>query len=703
MVTADLASPDRVDEATDAAAAGPENVVRAHIFAALVFLALAVFTNLDAAIQLVEPRFLGGTSFLSFGRISPAAANTFIYGWLTIGFIGAAYFIAPRIGGRSFSADDTVRRLIEPLEASDAERRRLASEAGIEVRPSPVVALASRAGGTIVPMAGLGLLVLGVLAGYVEVLAGLREGRRWVEFPIWIDVVLLIGFVIAAQSVTSSISHGAQGRLRPVHWFLVASMWWLVLAHVVGNIPGIAGINAEVQSSFFQASIVGLWFVAIGVAVVGYLLPALAGDQPTKGTRLSELGFWSLAFLWAMTGARAVAYGPIPDWLETLAAFFSIALLVPVAILFADLVYSMRGRWDRVADRMSLRFAMAGSVMLAVLAVMNLVMALRAPSAVVQYTEWVAAYEHLAFYGAFTMWLAAIVYHAIGEIRSSRPSPRLVAVHYWLSLTGILVAVGAMLFGGLQQGLSWASGANSNAFASVGDAFASIARPLEGVYVVRAVGIGLFAVAQLAFIGAVFMRGAPGAYRPATETEEEDVPLPEEILETRELTLPRLRFGAAGLFVVAALFTWVLPSFEGSHSEPTLRADRDRIYEDDSSVALGRAIYVREGCMYCHTQSVRPIVTDVGLGAVSQPGDYVYETPPVLGVQRIGPDLMHVGARNAAGEPVEGGAAQIERRSSLFTYLINPRLSRPWSTMPSYAHLSDEELTHLADYLAALR
>lgn len=705
MVTADLAAAEDIAVNDEAVAAGSDTVVRAHFVVAAVFLLVGVLAGVDAAIKLYEPRFLGGISFLSYGRLAPAAVNVFMYGWLTIGFIGAAYFVAPRIGGRPVAASASVEKLLRPILSSQEERKRLAAAEGITVRESPVAAIAGL-GGSLVPLLGLGLITLGVVAGSVEILAGLTDGRRWAEIPIWIDAIMLAGFVIAAQTITNSIRHHGGGALRPAHWFLVASMWWLVLAYAVGNVPGVNGVNAELQSAFFQASLIGLWFVGIGVAVVSYLLPALAGDEPSTGSRLSELGFWSLAFLWSMTGARALTYGPGPDWLETLAAFFSIGLLVPVAILFADFIYAMRGRWSRVGDRITLRLVMAGAVMVALLAVLNLVMALHSSSAVVQYTEWVSAYEHLALYGVGGTWLAALIYHAVGSMRNTRAHPRLVAAHYWLTLGGLLVAIGAMLIAGLQAGFGWASGANSNTFDSVGTGFANTVESLEVWYVVKSVGLGIYALGQIVFLAAVFGRGRPGAHR-ADTSEGSEVPdrpaLSGDLDDAKELSLGRLRFGAAGLFVVAAVLTWLVPALESSHNEPTLLADRSRIYEESGNLAAGREIYVQEGCMYCHTQAVRPIVTDVGLGAVSQAGDYVHETPPLLGVQRIGPDLMHVGSRNADGEVVEGAAATLARRDELFTYLINPRASRPWSTMPSYGHLSDQELTYLADYLASLR
>lgn len=59
----------------------------------------------------------------------------------------------------------------------------------------------------------------------------------------------------------------------------------------------------------------------------------------------------------------------------------------------------------------------------------------------------------------------------------------------------------------------------------------------------------------------------------------------------------------------------------------------------------GRDVYVSEGCSYCHTQTVRPLVPDKIFGRPSVAGDYAYDTPQLLGTERTGPDLANVGAR----------------------------------------------------------
>ncbi len=67
----------------------------------------------------------------------------------------------------------------------------------------------------------------------------------------------------------------------------------------------------------------------------------------------------------------------------------------------------------------------------------------------------------------------------------------------------------------------------------------------------------------------------------------------------------------------------------------------------------GLNIYVSEGCLYCHTQQVRPLKLDKPYGRPSSPMDYSYlssldqirMTPAVLGSERTGPDLSNIGNR----------------------------------------------------------
>jgi cytochrome c oxidase cbb3-type subunit 2 len=61
---------------------------------------------------------------------------------------------------------------------------------------------------------------------------------------------------------------------------------------------------------------------------------------------------------------------------------------------------------------------------------------------------------------------------------------------------------------------------------------------------------------------------------------------------------------------------------------------------------LGRAVYQREGCWYCHSQYVRPVADeDQRWGPVTEVGEYAHDWPHLLSTRRIGPDLSRVGLK----------------------------------------------------------
>jgi cbb3-type cytochrome c oxidase subunit II len=88
----------------------------------------------------------------------------------------------------------------------------------------------------------------------------------------------------------------------------------------------------------------------------------------------------------------------------------------------------------------------------------------------------------------------------------------------------------------------------------------------------------------------------------------------------------------------------------------------------------GRQVYVAEGCAYCHTQQVRPLLADAGFGRPSAAGDFAYQTPELLGSERTGPDLTNIG----------------RRQSSVvwhYIHLFQPRAVVPQSIMPAFPWL----------------
>lgn len=93
--------------------------------------------------------------------------------------------------------------------------------------------------------------------------------------------------------------------------------------------------------------------------------------------------------------------------------------------------------------------------------------------------------------------------------------------------------------------------------------------------------------------------------------------------------------GSVALFLVVLLVGLVGPSIP--FEEPGARTS-DLAFSD--AALDGRTLYKSQGCSACHTQMVRPIVADVGLGGVT-----LNDSNQLIGVRRFGPDLSDVGTR----------------------------------------------------------
>ena len=93
----------------------------------------------------------------------------------------------------------------------------------------------------------------------------------------------------------------------------------------------------------------------------------------------------------------------------------------------------------------------------------------------------------------------------------------------------------------------------------------------------------------------------------------------------------------------------------------------------------GRDIYIREGCVQCHSQMIRPFRAETErYGHYSVAGESVYEHPFLWGSKRTGPDLARVGGRYSDDW----------HRAHLY----NPRNVVPESKMPAYPWLVEDTL-----------
>jgi len=132
---------------------------------------------------------------------------------------------------------------------------------------------------------------------------------------------------------------------------------------------------------------------------------------------------------------------------------------------------------------------------------------------------------------------------------------------------------------------------------------------------------------------------------------------------------------ATAVILIGTIITMVLPF-------AWVNTEADRIEGVKPYTALqqeGRDIYIREGCNNCHSQTVRPLVSDVlRYGEYSKSGEFVYDRPFLWGSKRTGPDLARLGGKYPD--------------SWHDKHMESPRSMVPKTNMPDYGWLSENQL-----------
>jgi cytochrome c oxidase cbb3-type subunit I/II len=106
----------------------------------------------------------------------------------------------------------------------------------------------------------------------------------------------------------------------------------------------------------------------------------------------------------------------------------------------------------------------------------------------------------------------------------------------------------------------------------------------------------------------------------------------------------------------------------------------------------GRDLYIREGCVGCHSQMIRPMRAETArYGEYSKAGEFVYDHPFLWGSKRTGPDLHREGGKYPS--------------SWHFVHMKQPGATSPGSIMPGYPWLYDSDLdtSHTEGKIITLR
>ena len=618
-------------------------IVRKFIVATSVWGVVAFLVGLIVAIKLVAPEFLNFIPELSYGRLRPLHTNAAIFA-----FAGNAIFV-----GVYYS----LQRLCKARMFSD----RLSA----------------------FHFWGWQLIIV---SAALTLPLGFTTSKEYAELEWPIDILITVVWVVFGANMIGTILMRRERHMYVSIWFYLATFITVALLHVVNSL----GLPVSMLKSYsmyagVQDALVQWWYGHNAVAfflttpflgVMYYFIPK-AANRPVFSYRLSIVHFWSLIFLYIWAGPHHQLYTSLPEWAQSLGTVFSLMLIAPSWGGMVNGLLTLRGAWDRVREDPVLKFMVVGVTAYGMTTFEGPMMSFKGVNALTHYTDYIIGHVHLgalAWNGGLAF---AMLYYIVPRLYGTTLFSRgLANLHFWLATLGIVFYAIPLYIGGITQSLMWREFTNDGLLRYPN--FLETVIRIVPMYALRAFGGSLF---LLGICGALYnlYRTTMQGRLIADETTQA-APLPvssggggtwHRALEARPVQFAFWVFvvvfvGGAVEFVPTALVRSNIPTIEAVRPYTPLELE-------------GRDLYIRDGCVGCHSQMVRPLRAETErYGDYSKAGEFVFDRPFLWGSKRTGPDLHRVGGKYPD--------------SWHFLHMKEPRATSPGSLMPGYPWLYDAAL-----------
>ncbi len=601
-------------------------IVRKFLWATFIWGLVGMLVGLWIALELANPAFNLGISWLGFGRLRPLHTNAVIFAFAGNAIFTGAYY--------------STQRLLKTRMFSDA--------------------LSS--------FHFWGWQAI-IVAAAITLPLGFTQAKEYAELEWPIDIAIAVVWVVFAINFFGTIARRRERHIYVAIWFYIASIITVAVLHIFNNLSLPAGalksysIYAGVQDAFMQwwygHNAVAFFLTTPFLGLMYYFLPK-AAERPVFSYKLSILHFWTIVFLYIWAGPHHLHYTALPDWASTLGMLFSVMLWMPSWGGMINGLLTLRGAWHKVAEEPVLKFLVVAVTAYGMSTFEGPMLSVKSVNALAHYTDWIIAHVHtgaLGWNGFLTFgmiyWLAPRLFQA------PLFSKKLAELHFWIATFGILLYVAAIYSAGITQGLMWRAFDETGRLAYP-DFVETVVRLLP-MYWVRVAGGSLYIVGMLIFGYNILMtwRARPKTYDVPVHSAP---PLPPSAVGSYEAPKgggPWARFTAVQwhrrweglplLFtvmvvvaVVVASLAEIIPTFLIRSNVPTIASVKPYTPLE----LAGRDLYIREGCFNCHSQMVRPLRYETErFGEYSKPGEFVYDHPFLWGSRRIGPDLARVGGK----------------------------------------------------------
>ncbi|MEE2772263.1 MAG: cytochrome-c oxidase, cbb3-type subunit I [Bacteroidota bacterium] len=621
-------------------------IVKKFIIATMFWGIIGMSVGLLFAFMFLFPNLTEGISWLSFGRLRPLHTNAVIFA-----FVGNAIF-----AGVYYST----QRLLKARMFSDALSN--------------------------INFWGWQLIIVGAA---ITLPLGYTTSKEYAELEWPFDIAIAVIWVSFGINLIGTMLRRRQRHLYVAIWFYLATFVTVAVLHIFNNIElPVSALKSYSVYAGVQDALVQWWYGHNAVAfflttpflgLMYYFVPK-AANRPVYSYRLSIVHFWSLIFIYIWAGPHHLLYTALPDWAQNLGVAFSVMLLFPSWGGMINGLLTLRGAWDKVRVDPVLKFMVVAITGYGMATFEGPMLSLKNVNAIAHFSDWIIAHVHvgaLAWNGFLTF---GMVYWLVPKLfKTQLWSVKLANTHFWIGTLGIILYALPMYGAGFVQASMWKQ-FNPDGTLTYGNFLETVTQIIP-MYWMRAIGGSLYILGAFVMLYNIVKTVKQGS---TVEDElAEAMPLAKVThkrtageawhswLERRPVKLTIY----ATIAILIGGMVQIIPSLMVDEYVPVISSVKPY-----TPLELeGRDLYIREGCVSCHSQMIRPFRSEVErYGEYSKAGEYVYDHPFLWGSKRTGPDLHRVGQKYSDNWHLN--------------HLYDPQSTSSGSIMPSYQWLINNEL-----------
>jgi cytochrome c oxidase cbb3-type subunit I/II len=621
-------------------------IVKNFIYATMLWGVVGMIVGLMLAFMFMFPNYTDDIPWLSFGRLRPLHTNAVIFA-----FVGNAIF-----AGVYYST----QRLLKARMFND---------------------LLSK-----INFWGWQLIIV---SAAITLPLGFSTSKEYAELEWPIDIAIALVWVVFGINLIGTILKRRQRHLYVAIWFYIATFVTVAVLHIFNSLElPVSALKSYSVYAGVQDALVQWWYGHNAVAfflttpflgLMYYFVPK-AANRPVYSYRLSIVHFWSLIFIYIWAGPHHLLYTALPDWAQNLGVAFSVMLLMPSWGGMINGLLTLRGAWDKVRTDPVLKFMVVAITGYGMATFEGPTLSLKSVNAIAHFTDWIIAHVHvgaLAWNGFLTF---GMIYWLVPRLFKTRLfSIKLANLHFWIGTLGIIMYALPLYVAGFTQASMWKQ-FNPDGSLVYGN-FLETVTEIMPMYWMRAIGGTLFLAGMLVMVYNIIITIKQGS---KVEDELAEAPSLSRVskkrvtgegwhtwLERRPVQLTLL----ATVTILIGGIIQIVPTIMIKSNIPTISSVKPY-----TPLELeGRDIYIREGCVGCHSQMIRPFRSEVErYGEYSKAGEYVYDHPFLWGSKRTGPDLHRIGGKY--------------NDNWHLNHMYDPQSTSSGSIMPAYKWLVRDEL-----------